>query len=229
MRFGINLPLELQLRPSKLLSSPDIPLPLLEGQLCLQDDHVLCPANGHGLGQHLGDAPVGTVEFPHPAQISGREASGIRICAAQIFRCSHRRALFRPAADQPTNLTVQLHLRQICRNQLVQRREHGTVVCGFSDVHRILPPFRRGCALFCPLLMHIAKSQALGGHPKGLTLGNILLLPTFQLHHPLPLDDEAVIDHPVHVVMPQEPVIEPALLIHCFQEIRQPVGNVVPV
>ena len=77
--------------------------------------------------------------------------------------------------------------------------------------------------------MNIANSQALGRYSKGLSLGNILLLLTFQLHHPLPLDDEAVIDHPVHVVVAQEPVIEPAPLVHCFQEIRQPVWRVIPV
>jgi len=141
-----NLPLQLHLRPSKPPYCLDIPHPLLDSQLRLQDDSILCPADGHGLGQHLRGAFVGAVEFPHPAQVPGGEAGGVRICGAQIFCCGHRRALLRPAADQPAYLTVQLHLRQSCRDQLVQHSEHGAVVCGFPDVHWILPPFQRECA-----------------------------------------------------------------------------------
>ena len=146
MRSSVDLPLQFLLGPSEPTDSPNIPFPLRKGQLRLQDDHVLCPADGHGFDQHLGDAFVGAVEFPHPAQVAGREAAGVRMCGIQIFRRDHRRALLRPAADQSAKLAVQLHLRQICRDQFVQRGEHGAVVCGFPDVHWILPPFQRECA-----------------------------------------------------------------------------------
>lgn len=97
------------------------------------------PADVHSLVQYLGDTFIGAVEFPHPAQIPGREPGGIMICGAQIFRRGHRRALLRPAADQPAYLTVQLHLRQSCRDQLVQRRKHSGVINSLSDVHGFFP------------------------------------------------------------------------------------------
>ena len=59
--------LEFQLRPAKLSSGPDIPRPLLDGQFRLQDDHILCPADGHGLREHLGSGFIGTVKCPHPS------------------------------------------------------------------------------------------------------------------------------------------------------------------
>ena len=78
--------LEFQLRPAELPSRFDVPCPLLGGQLRLQDDHILSPADGHGLTQHLRCALIGTIELPHPAQVPGGEARGVRVCAAQILR-----------------------------------------------------------------------------------------------------------------------------------------------
>lgn len=141
-----NLPLQLHLRPSKPPYCLDIPHPLLDSQPRLQNDHILRPTDGHGLGQHLWGIFVCTVELTHPAQVAGRETGGVRTGGTQIFRRSYRRTLLRSAADQPANLTVQLHLRWICCDQFVQRGEHGAVVCGFPDVHWILPPFQRECA-----------------------------------------------------------------------------------
>lgn len=127
--------LEFQLRPAKLSSGPDIPRPLLGGQLRLQDNHILSPADGHGLSQHLWYTLIGAIELPHPAQVPGREASGVRVCSAQILRRGNSGAFLCPAADQPANLAVQFHLRQVCRHQRIQRREHGAVVNRLSDVH----------------------------------------------------------------------------------------------
>ena len=87
------------------------------------------------------------VKFPHPTQVPRGEARDIRVRIVQILRRSDSGAFLRPAADQPANLTVQFHLRQICRHQGVQRREHGAVVNRFSDVHSA-SPFRRGHACF---------------------------------------------------------------------------------
>ena len=142
-----NSLLELQLRPAELPSRFDVPCLFLGSQLRLQNDHVLCPADGHGLSQHLRCALIGAVELPHPAQVPGGEAGGVRVSSAQILRSSDSGAFLRPAADQPANLTVQFHLWQVCRHQGVQRREHGAVVDRLSDVHSA-SPFRRGCACF---------------------------------------------------------------------------------
>ena len=108
--------LEFQLRPAELPSRFDIPCPLLGSQFRLQDDHILCPADGHGLSQHLRYALIGAVELPHPAQVPGREASGVRVCSAQILRRGNSGAFLCPAADQPANLAVQFHLRQVRRH-----------------------------------------------------------------------------------------------------------------
>ncbi len=135
MRVGLDHPLKLQLRPSKLPRRLNVPGPLLKRQLCLQNDHVLCPANRHGPGQHFWGAFVCAIKLPHPTQVSGREAGGVRIRTVQILRRCDSRALFRPATDQFTNLSVQLHLRQSFRHQRVQRSEHGAVVYRLSDVH----------------------------------------------------------------------------------------------
>ena len=96
---GHDLPLEFQLRPAELPSRLDIPCPLLGGKLRLQNDHVLRPADAHGLGQHLRRALIGAVELPHPAQIPGREAGSARVCNQQILRRGDSGSLLRPAAD----------------------------------------------------------------------------------------------------------------------------------
>ena len=142
-----NSLLELQLRPAELPNRFDIPCPLLGGQLRLQDNHILSPADGHGLSQHLWCALIGAVKLPHPAQVSRGEAGCVRIRGAQIFRSGDSGTLLWSATDQSANLTVQFHLRQVRRHQGVQRREHGAVVDRLSDVHSA-SPFRRGCACF---------------------------------------------------------------------------------
>ena len=130
-----DIPGQFQLRPAELPSRFDIPCPLLGSQFRLQDDHILSPADGHGLSQHFWCALIGTIELPHPAQVPGGEARGVRVCAAQILRRGNSGAFLWPVADQPANLTVQFHLGQVCRHQRIQRREHGAVVNRFSDVH----------------------------------------------------------------------------------------------
>ena len=161
--------LEFQLRPAKLSSGPDIPRPLLDGQFRLQDDHILCPADGHGLSQHLRYALIGAIELPHPAQVPGGEARGVRVCAAQILRRGNSGAFLWPVADQPANLTVQFHLGQVCRHQRIQRREHGAVVNRFSDVHSgfSFPALVR--LFFYSLWFEMANAQALGP-PRACTL-----------------------------------------------------------
>ena len=135
MGGGCNLICQLQLGPPKLPDSTDVPPFFLERQFRFPNDDVLRPADGHGFHHHLWVALIGAVELSHPPQAPGREPSGIRVCAVQMLRGSHSRALLRPAADQTANAAVQLHLRQTCRYQLVQRCEQGAVIGWFPDVH----------------------------------------------------------------------------------------------
>ena len=130
-----DIPGQFQFRPAELPSRFDVPCPFLESQLRLQNDHILCPADGHGLSQHFRCALIGVVKLAHPAQVPRGEAGDVRVRTAQILRRSDSGAFLRPAADQPANLAVQFHLRQICRHQGIQRREHGAVVYRFFDVH----------------------------------------------------------------------------------------------
>ncbi len=127
-----------RLAPSEPAHCLDVPQLLLGGNIRFQDDHVLRPADGHGFRQHLRGLGVGAVKVPHPPQVPGGEAGKVGMGAVQVLRSRHRRTLFRPAADQAANLTVQLHLGQFCRNQRIQRREQRTVIGGFPDVHRLL-------------------------------------------------------------------------------------------
>lgn len=39
---------QVQFGPAKLLDRFDVPCLFLERQVCLQDDHILGPTNGHG-------------------------------------------------------------------------------------------------------------------------------------------------------------------------------------
>lgn len=170
--------LEFQLRPAELPSRFDIPCPLLGSQFRLQDDHILSPADGHGLSQHFRCALIGTIELPHPAQVPGGEARGVRVCAAQILRRGNSGAFLWPVADQPANLTVQFHLGQVCRHQRIQRREHGAVVNRFSDVHSGFS-FPAQVRLFLFSTFEIANEQA-HGHPRACSLavsGRVVVTP----------------------------------------------------
>ncbi len=135
MRVGLDFPLEFQLRPPELPHRLDIQNFLLEGQLRLQDNHILRPADGHGLSQHLWGIFVCVVELPHPPQVPRGETGGVRVRAVQILCRGDSRAFLRPAAHQLADFTVQFHLRQSCRYQCVHCGKHGTVVYRLSDVH----------------------------------------------------------------------------------------------
>ena len=78
---------------------------------------------------------IGGVKRAHTAQIAGREAIGCGIGRLQVFRRRDSRTFFRPAADHPANLAVQLHLRKLRCNSGVQRGEQGGVICGLADIH----------------------------------------------------------------------------------------------
>ena len=135
---GADLLGQLCLRPSKALRRPQIPAPLLQGEIRLQIDLILRPADFHSLPRQFRGVLISAVELPHPAQIAGGEATCFRICGLEIFRGSHRRPLLCPGADGPANFKVHLYLRQICCHEPIQRRVHGAVICGLSDVHDLL-------------------------------------------------------------------------------------------
>ncbi len=163
-----DIPDQFQLRPAELPSRFDVPCLFLGSQLRLHNDHVLCPADGHGLTQHFRCALIGAVELPHPAQVPGGEARGVRVCTAQILCSGDSGAFLRPAADQPANLTVQFHLRQVRRHQRIQRCEHGAVVNRLYDVHSGFS-FPAQVRLFLFSTFEIANEQALG-HPRACSL-----------------------------------------------------------
>lgn len=148
MSGGRDMPCKFQLGPPEPLNGPNIPRFLLERQFRFQDDYVLRPANGHSLRHDLWGACIGTVEVSHSPQAPRREPSGVRVFALQVLCCGHSRAFFRPAADQAACFTVQLHLRQVCHHQGIQRREQGAVIGWFPDIHG----FSSFLALWCRIL-----------------------------------------------------------------------------
>jgi hypothetical protein len=121
MSGGLDLPLQFRFGPAKLRRSVQIPSALLQRELCLHNDHVLRPADVHRLVHELGAIPVHPIEVPHPAQVARGETGGIRITSGQVFRNGHSGSLFRPLADYPTDLAIQLHLGQFCRNSGIDR------------------------------------------------------------------------------------------------------------
>ena len=52
------------------------------------------------------------------------------------------RSFFAPAADLPTDLAVQFHLRKLRRHKRVQRGKQGAVICGLADIHSFSFPAR---------------------------------------------------------------------------------------
>ena len=169
MCAGSDHSVKFQLRPAKLLCRTDVPCPLPESQLRLQNDYILRPANGHSFGHHLEVALIGTVKFPHPTQVPGRETRNVRICTAQILRCGNGGTFFRPAVDQPPHLAVQLHLRQVFLHQCIQFSEHEAVVHRLFDVHQV-SSFPAQARLF----FNAANNQASGiTDARGLILSGI--------------------------------------------------------
>jgi hypothetical protein len=140
MSGGLDLPLQFRFGPAKLRRGVQIPSALLQRELCLHNDHVLRPADVHRLVHELGAIPVHPIEVPHPAQVARGETGGIRITSGQVFRDGHSGSLFRPLADQPTDLAVQLHLRHTRRHSGLYGGEQVAVVNVFSDVHGFLLP-----------------------------------------------------------------------------------------
>ena len=129
--------------PAEAQRGSDVPCPLLVVATSLENRHILRPAEVHCQPHDFRGFLVGCVKRAHTAHIAGREALGCGIGGLQVFRRRDSRTFFSSAADQPTDLAVQFHLRELRRHKRVQCGEHGDVICGFANVHG-LSPFRRG-------------------------------------------------------------------------------------
>ena len=79
MSSFFNLTEQFHLGPAKLKNRLDIPIPLLRCQFCLQNNHILGPANQQDRIQSICVIFIGTVKVSHSAQIPRREAHPIRI------------------------------------------------------------------------------------------------------------------------------------------------------
>ena len=114
-----NFAQEFGLGPTKAADGGNEPGAFIGRFTVLQNDDILRPADGHGLGKHFRSVFIGAVKLPHPPEVPGGEAGGVRIRGAQIFRSGNGGAFLWPVADQPANPAVQFHLRQIRRHQSV--------------------------------------------------------------------------------------------------------------
>ena len=61
MGMTLDLGHKLQLAPAKAVGGPDVPRFFFQCQLGLQDNHILCPADLHGLAQQGGTVLIGAV------------------------------------------------------------------------------------------------------------------------------------------------------------------------
>ena len=112
------------------------------GQLRLHDHNILRPIQAKRFAKQFRHAAIQLPKVPHPAHIARREAGHIRVLFFQELRSGHRRTLFRAGADDLTDLTVQLHLRQFRFHGSFQCGKHCAVVHSFSDIHSFSFPVR---------------------------------------------------------------------------------------
>ncbi len=68
---GLDLLQQLRFCPVVLQCGPEIPGTLPVALTALQDSYILCPAQLQGQFQQLLVISIGTVEFPHPPQVTG--------------------------------------------------------------------------------------------------------------------------------------------------------------
>ena len=211
---------QLRLRPAKLLGSPKIPKLGIHIQVGLHDNNILCPAVLHSLCQCLWMTFIHPVKIPHPAQVAGREAGPVGIICGDILRRHHSGPFLRPAAHQPAQLQVQLHLGKAGGEGLVDLCIKTAVINVFPNVH-MAPPFQ------CMALSHSKQ-----GKGKRRTLSSqscAFLRPVLQHFHDLfPQQDKTVIDDPVVVIMAEQPIVEVQLSLDFLQEVCQMVVVICP-
>ena len=129
---------QLRLSPAVLLRGPEIPGTLPATLTALQNGRILRPAQLQSQRQEVWVAGVGPAERPHPAQVSGREALGLRVVCLEILSSHHCRTLLRSCTDSPANLKVQFYLRQFALHQNIQGCVHCGIVNRLSLVHRLI-------------------------------------------------------------------------------------------
>ena len=212
VRTICNLFGQFHLGPAKLLDSPKTPNPGIHIQVGLHDNNILCPADLHRLSEDLRMAFIHPIKIPHPAQIARREADPVRIVCGDIFRSHHSGPLLRPAAHQPAQLQVQLHLGKASGEGLIDPGIKAAVIDVFPNVH-MAPPFQR-----------MALSPSKQGKEKRRTLSaqscTFLWLVLQHLHDLLPQQDETAIKEPVVMIMTKQPVMEIGSCFDLLQKIR---------
>ena len=122
----------------KAADSVNVPDTLLGCFAVLQNDDILCPADGCGFHHSFRHIFIRPVKLPHPAQIPWGETRNIRIGFAQVFGGGDSGAFLRPGVDELADFPVRFHLRQVCQHQSIQRCKHGAVIYRFPDVHGLL-------------------------------------------------------------------------------------------
>jgi len=90
----------------------NVPESFFRSLAAFEDNHVLRPADFHGMFQPFRAVHIRPPELPHPAEIPGGEAHGVRVCLSEMLGGSDSGTFFRPGADESADFTVQLHLRQ---------------------------------------------------------------------------------------------------------------------
>jgi len=90
----------------------NIPETFFGSLAAFKDDHILRPADFHGLFQHLRVVRIRPEKLPHPTEIPRGEPCGISVCFAEIFSGGDSGTFLRPSTDESAKLAVQLHLRQ---------------------------------------------------------------------------------------------------------------------
>ena len=129
---------QLRLSPAVLQRGPEIPGTLPATLTALQNGRILRPAQFQGQRPQHWIVRIGPVEFPHPAQVAGREAPALGVVCLEIFGSHDRRALLQAGADSFANLKIQFYLPQLGLHQSVQGRVHRGIVNWLSLVHRLI-------------------------------------------------------------------------------------------
>ena len=92
--------------PTIPFHSLDVPCLILQRQIRFQNNHILRPADLHGLLQNLRSDFIGTVKLPHSPQVPGGETRRFGIMVRQIACRRNSGAFFFSGANQPPNFTV---------------------------------------------------------------------------------------------------------------------------
>lgn len=193
-------------------------MPLIHGQVCLHDNHILRPPNQENLLQNVRCSFIGPEKVPHPAEVPRRKPRVVGILGSKIFRSRHCRSFFLSDADQFSNFEIQLHLRQVSFQCLIQSSIHCTVINGPPDVHGLL--LSGAIRLF-------RRSQQREMRHRTATL--LFAVNLYNLHGLFPEQDMFIVDCLIVVVVPEQPVMIPGLFLNLLKEIRERISLILTV